>query len=957
MNVDVHDMLITKLEKGLEKTKDTSIELRLADLYSDRSRLKQIKENETDCNQCLKSNEDRKKSVIIYKKIFDKIDKNEQERVFEQISQSLTILNSSKEADEFYNRIIKNKYSNQLKAMAHLAQADNFFFNNQYSSAYKKFRTALTLSPNLESPIVKYRIAWCEFNSGNFESAKRQLTEILKEKDSIEPSLKSEIARDFARFSSKGKINKSTIKMVHNLSPNTDSKDNIEFLAEELDRQSRFYESLIVNHYLLEEFTSDNYEKSIAYIRIAQSELSLKRYNSVIESFRKSTEFYKNLNCKSSANLCDQYQEKAQKFVIYWNSLEKDQPSQNLIKIWTIYITLFTDKSDMHFLAAQTFYKIKDYAKAQDSYIKTAEILNQNSKYNKNKNSSQDVKLFNISLNAAMDSAEKSKKIENKIQAYQAYLKLNPEGEKNLEAKYQLAYLDYEQKKYKDALIAFNNIVKDYTKSKKLLKHDIAIKSANLVLDILAIQKANKEIMIYSLIYADVFTKQKDDFNSIYRKALINESLDTLKDKNSNKKYQSQLIDNIKKSKTHKTSQSEFIKINEVQLELAIAIQDLNEVKLSAIELINSKRIKPNIRNYALDKYIWASEIALEFSKAYEFALIRYPKKNRGQKELLKIGLLAELSGKNPNSFYEQALTKTRSPAEANQIRIKIVQNSRYPWKDLIKYKKDLSLSPLLLSELTLETYARFKNDKRAEEVLKDKRVASKPAGIQLQRYIEIPKFKKLEHQVSKHKIASKSESKTQKNIAERVQILSKIEKVANSAIERKDFTLQVASLSLLKNEKERLAKELSELPIPKGLNKKEQSMYNSILAQRVVIMQNESKKIAIRLEQAWKSQSYVKNMSSAFFNSSNDLKQLIAQEAKFLTAYAPDNVRSDLKRMFDIPKLDRKSLDVARTQVQEQPFNKDKIKNLLKLEKYNNRYTQVAFLEKRIIELDKGGL
>ncbi len=947
MDVGTHDVLIEKLEMGLQTNSDIEIKLRLADLYADRSRLKTIKENEEQCVQCHSSNKDRSQSLSLYQDLFDKVSDDDKKRVFEQISQSYILLSQNKKALDFYNKIIDKKYSRSLKAMAYQKRGDHFFFAHSYDKAFKDYKSSIKLDSTLKTPLISYRMAWCEFNSGQYMLAKNHLNQILSSSNDIDSSLRSDIARDYAKFTAKGPIDNTEIKKVHQLSATQDGKLNVELLATELDRLGRPVENIVVNHYLLEAFETDPADKALAYMRMAQAELSLKRYNSVTQSFNKSTDFYRKINCDKFKERCDEYQSKAQKFLVFWNRVEKDKPSRQLHEVWVSYLSLYPADFDMHFVAAQSFHKGKKISLAQEHYLKTAELV-----YKDEKPESR--KLLEVSLDAAMACAEESNITNQKRTAYKSYLKFNPKGKKQLQAKYQLAYIDYQEKIYPDASRGFENVIKEQQDHKLQNELGTALKSAHLILDIHALSKNNVKIMEDSQKFSNTFKKNQNEFQAIYRKALLNESLASLKAKPSDLKWQDQLMQKLKSINLAQVQTEEKVLLLETRIRLAQSIKNLDEVKNSSLALMGIKNLKINIKNFAYDQYIWASEMALDFKKAYEFSLIRFEKNRRGKNEQIRLAVLSEMGGKNSRPHYEEALQKTRGTLESNQLRAKIVQNSSSPWAEISKQHKYLKSSPQLFSELALDTYARYPNRQKAEMVLSEKNVASKPAGIRLRRHLEISKFKNLTSRVSKHIISHRSESRAQKDIVTRMQLLGELEKFANASIERKDLVLQTVSLEAVKKEKLRLARDLITLPLPKGLSKKDQIQYLKILEGQVAKIETEAKMIGQKIETVWKSGTLMTHLNKSLEGSSFNLKKLIAQEANLILPYAPESQKNQLSKWMNVQGPDQKSLLAARNKLRSNPFDESSLRALIDQEKSHDHFTHVAYHEQRLMDLQK---
>jgi len=126
MDLKTHNMLIQKLEKGMDKKSKISqdVELRLADLYADRARLKFMAEMEKNCQDCVGSKKDRIVALEKYLRLFEKVEGTEKERILIQIVQMNILLDNSFRKEAFFKKIIAGaSYGQSLKARATLALA------------------------------------------------------------------------------------------------------------------------------------------------------------------------------------------------------------------------------------------------------------------------------------------------------------------------------------------------------------------------------------------------------------------------------------------------------------------------------------------------------------------------------------------------------------------------------------------------------------------------------------------------------------------------------------------------------------------------------------------------------------------------------------------------------------------------------------------------------------------
>ena len=199
MDLETHNVLIQKIEKGFDKKSaiaDT-VQLRLADLYADRARLKTMKEMDQGCTNCLKSKEDRQAALSKYLRLFEIYTGAEQERILVQIVQMNRLMDSSFAKKKFYTKIItKKRYGKALKARATQALAEIHFYDGDFKTAQQQYKKAIQMKPSLRTYLTRYRLAWCSLNLGSVQSAQNQLVGILKNKNDLskDPTMHADMA-------------------------------------------------------------------------------------------------------------------------------------------------------------------------------------------------------------------------------------------------------------------------------------------------------------------------------------------------------------------------------------------------------------------------------------------------------------------------------------------------------------------------------------------------------------------------------------------------------------------------------------------------------------------------------------------------------------------------------------------------------------------------------------------
>ena len=244
MDIKTHNSLIEKLESVTEQNKADSmikqhqLYYRLADLYSERSRLWSM-ENEGRGEQLSKKqiNADRRKAINIYKKILPLLKYEEKNHALLQTAHLHNLLLESDEAIKIYKSIVNNPKSvdDVTLALAKVQLGDIWFYKAEYAASEKILTEATTIKSNPRMGYTYYRIAWCSFNSGNANLAKNQLIDLLEKKElflskagDVDNSFKEEVSRDLATFmASNENITESDINTLMKLTPENARQKNL----------------------------------------------------------------------------------------------------------------------------------------------------------------------------------------------------------------------------------------------------------------------------------------------------------------------------------------------------------------------------------------------------------------------------------------------------------------------------------------------------------------------------------------------------------------------------------------------------------------------------------------------------------------------------------------------------------------------------------------------------------
>ncbi|MCJ8276347.1 MAG: tetratricopeptide repeat protein, partial [Bdellovibrionales bacterium] len=524
MDLETHDIVINKLEAVINEKPQPSIDnspimIRLADLYAERARLKSLSEGDQDCNNCLKSNEDRTKALNFYDKAFKFTDSQTQGSVLMQMAHLNQILGRQKSSMNLFEKIIKNRkrYSAKTVGQAHAGLGEVYFKKGQFKKASELYQKAINISATPKKPFLKYRLAWSLRNSGKPIPATITLKALLTSRKSLENAKDTGLdkafwadgAQDLASFMAHQNVTRKQIAELQSLSPEEQKWSNVYALGKELDRLGKKKQSLIVwDVYMLNPKVSTQ-EKLEIQIRSAQAYFDLNQKTKAVELHKKTLTDWQNLDCDDDDEIvCADIKTRLRNFVTLWNKAEGPKPTQQLLKAYINYLKVFGDDLQMGYWAAGIARKIKNNFVAIGLYKETAYLAK----------SQKNEKILNGSLMAEIQIAELTKNLDKKEAAYKRYLELKPNGPKAAEMKYQLTQVSYDRKQYAKSAEEFKALADN-----KKMSGAFAVKAADLAIDSLALLKDDQRIQAWTTELAKKYPQRRKEFNKIHRQSVLNE--------------------------------------------------------------------------------------------------------------------------------------------------------------------------------------------------------------------------------------------------------------------------------------------------------------------------------------------------------------------------------------------------------------------------------------------------
>jgi tetratricopeptide (TPR) repeat protein len=952
MDAETHSMVIDKLERAMDlMEKDaperTGVMLRLGDLYSDRARLKGMEEVQKNCEDCQKSKEDRIKALAYYQDAFPKTSKGDQGKLLVQMAHLNNMNGNANKAGDIYKDVIEKGhkvYSSAVIGASYFNIGEAQFRKGNFKQALSNFDKANKEDvPN--RAFIEYRRSWCLLNLGKFEQAIAGLVKILKDPQlSSDQSFKEDVSRDLATFLAHGDVSNREIQLLRSLSPEKTRKSNIFLLGTETDRLGKKSSSLLVWTAYANEGEVKGIEKLEIQIRVAQSQYDLGRLPLALTEFGKATNIQKNTTCEEKdTDKCAELKTRMRNFVLNWNKAQKVKPTIELLRAYQAYISAFEKDFEMLQWAALVARELKQYRDAVVLFRKAALSA---------KNDKSAGKILEGALLGEIEMAESSKDLKLREDAYTFYLETRPQGPKAFEARFERAHVWYEQSKHQAAFSEFH-----YVATSPGSEHrDLKIKAADLALDCLVLLKDDKSLEVRANEYARLFPERQKEYSAISRKASLNQVAQSLNNQNADRStFQASLI-KLKSVNMAGASDDEKVKYWKNRILVATQAHNLAEVRIAAEGLLSIKKISESDREYALEQKAWAAELQLDFKEAYKITKTLKMKHVSPADRDLRLGMLAELSGANPTSHFEDYLRHERSLRSRNLTRITLVKRSNHPWAELNRQLAELKRTPDLLAPLALEVYGREPKIDQVQKLLTQTSIGRFVEGKMLARQANFGEFEKFKNKIASHHLKTLSDSALKRTLNERMKLLADAEKISRKAVTSADWTMEMSSAGLIARENRRLGQDILRLPIPKNLSKAQREQYRGLMAQQANPYLATAQRIEGQLNLKWNSEAF-NMMEKEFLNASWEIQNVLKIEIQNLAKNAP---QEDKNRLFKILKehKDRPSsgaILTARKELQQDPFNTTKIQRFRELEHEAGQNTMVSYLDARLSQMKQG--
>ncbi|MEK2688729.1 tetratricopeptide repeat protein [Bdellovibrio sp. GT3] len=956
MNSDTQDLVVGKMERVLSAMdkKDPSwvpTQQRLADTLAERARTRFMQEMESNCDGCKGSKADRQKAVEIYENLLSQVQLNEHGPILFQLGHLYQMAGQIDKAIDLFQSIVKDakkkNIAKDIVSRSHAELGDLLFQKAKFKEAKNHYVIALQ-DKNLQNrALITYNMAWSDFNEEKLASAIKTLESLLSKPEQItrdtekgtsyDPVFHADIVRDLGTFYARRNISTKEIARFEVLSPKEKRKELLLDFAKEADRVGQKQAAHdILSRYMDQEGLTET-ETLEAFVRMAQINYDRGQAGKSTQDFAKAAKAFKSTDCKE-ASKCEELKKTMKRYVTELHRSKKLKPDQDLLNAYVIYSNTFPQDTEMTTRGAQVAMDMGKPAIAAQLYRAISDNSDLSEKDRQN------------ALLNEVAAGEKSNDIEIQKAAYVNFLKKGKDEGKTFEVRYQLAYLSYQQKQLKESAVAFNDLAEDKSGKTELRK-----KSADLALDSLAQLKNDEQIQDLAANYASLFPAHKAEYDLTARKALMNQAAALANNPNSSKSDMRTVLKRITSANLATASAEEKVLFYTNE---SILAQKLGEdaIYVAALQKLIASDIPAPRKESLLEQLTGYYETKLDFVSAYKTAVrLKMPKVSERDREF-RLGTLADLANTNPQRHYRAALKLGLKGDRSLVVRTRLVLLASNPAAELKAQAGELRRKPALLNETALLVYARQGMTGNLKSVLAMKEIRNRSAAQFIEKQPFYNKALSFNKQISSHGINAKNDRSMQAGIKERIKLLSRADSLLAEANRTRDITAQLMSLEIVARENDRMVRDLSNLPMPKGLTAQEQAQYIGILKSQSKPYLMKARFAEQRETELLNSSPALAQMAADYRNARPEVQNILKREMTLITQLEEGGkMKSEIASALNSSPASASDLASARKSVAAEPNNASEIVKLKTLETKMGHPLMASYLEGRLNQLQRG--
>lgn len=258
--------IITRFEKGPKKA---DVMFQLAELYWEKSKYVYFQEMyayEKKLDECNKKTKDikrcekikintrqselyRKQALSIYERIIKEYPNYpRKDEVLFVLGYNLYEMGDKNKGVKYYWELIKKYPQSKYAPDAYLSLGEHFFNNNEVFKAVQAYEKALAFNDPKISPVALYKLAWCDYNLGEYEKGIEKLKQVIlfaqKEGEKSKIRLEREAMNDLALFFSQVDAVDEAKDYWEKVAGRQRLKDLLKLLARVYDEQGKYDQAI-----------------------------------------------------------------------------------------------------------------------------------------------------------------------------------------------------------------------------------------------------------------------------------------------------------------------------------------------------------------------------------------------------------------------------------------------------------------------------------------------------------------------------------------------------------------------------------------------------------------------------------------------------------------------------------------------------------------------------------------
>jgi hypothetical protein len=966
--------LIDKFSKVYDQLADedaakVNVTLRLADLLAEQGRFLANKELGEGCEVCNAGVEQRQKALKFYQEASAQLPSDKKASVLIQMGHLKEMLGQEEAAVKDYTEAVKVAVNPAFLNEAQFSLAEIYFKRRQFENAAKYYSMVVT-HPDKKGKrgFAAYRKAWSLFNLGEYDKATSELIAILKNPEllnrgssngivSVDADFQDEVSRDYVIFTTKKGYQTKDFDTLFDLSREESRLDHIFNLADELERLGQSQPAIDVWSKLIKKL-SDPVKKWEAHVRYANLLREIKDYDGSLKLYEKSLGLsQRQASCVSDQ--CNEIRAREKSYVIDWHKELKNTPSKELAAAYEIY-NKYNQSMDTQYWGAEAWLSVGEKQKAFDTFKKAVDKYSESvvSKETPEKQKTLN-EMYENSLLKRIEIAEEMK-LSSLPVTYKEYVEKSKNKAQLNQVNYQVAHLNYENKKYLEAYKDFLAYVKNTKGSdKEVVK--LKDQAADLALDSLVLAKRDDLLIETANELTKLLPHKSKEYDQIVRKAVINESLNLAQDKKSDGGKKALKL--LKDADFSNATLDEKKLIAKNKMILAEQVGQIAEANGYVDQYLLLPDLTNDEKQFAYKKKAWLSELMFDFKGA-----LAATEKIEGIKEpgrTLQLALLTDLSGGNPVPLFDQYVLKNPLDAESLDMAMELMKKSSNPWQDFDKYQKTLVTSEDKWKTALLLSYEKNPSlDLLSKYISWDTLDTKKRIEI-LQTQQFKPVFESAKVKLAGMTVDTSNQNKMTASLKARINEIKNYEGFVTKVIKSDLWFGQIYALDFLSKESKRFYDEVMSLPIPEELNEEEQSQYMNLLSQNAAPFLTKYNQINEKLSEIWNQKKSVAQVFATLDTQPKWVQSLWIKEYQQLSDIAPDDFKGYVKSEIDglnkeVVVANAKSKEIpldqfmkVKSKVMESPFDKTVLGELLSIEKQRKQDQMVIYLEQRLSKLD----